>query len=226
MIGPVKPREFKDQAYGLLARAGRALANGHRLELLDLVEQTERSVDELASMAGMSVANTSQHLQVLRRAGLVTARRSGTHAYYRLGSPAAASLWRGLRAFGEAELPELERIIDQYLTDRSQLDAIDARELRSRLERDEVVLIDVRPRVEYEAGHIPGSRSIPIDDLHDYIDGLPASIEIIAYCRGRYCVYSDDAVRTLREHGFAARRFEGNVGDWNAGIGTEGRWID
>jgi len=215
-LSGARKREFKDQIYDAFAGVAKALANGHRLELLDLLSQAERSVEDLARDASMSLANTSQHLQVLRRIGLVDARREGTRAYYRLASRAAGDLCRCLRAFGEAQLPTIDHIVGTYLTDRNELEAISAAELRSRLTDGDgdLILLDVRPANEFAAGHIPGARSLPIDELRERLDELPDGSEIVAYCRGRYCVYADDATRLLREHGFRARRLEMGVADY------------
>lgn len=211
---PIDKRAFKDQIYAVFADIAKALGNGHRLELIDLLGQAERSVEELAHLAGLSTANASQHLQVLRRAGLVKTRRDGVRIFYRLADDNAAELWRALRRFGEAEAPAIEHLIDSYLSDRADLEAIDADELRDRLRDGGVVLLDVRPRVEFEAGHIPGAQSVPIAELERRLDELPDDREIVAYCRGRYCVFSDDAVRLLRSRGFRARRFEMSAADW------------
>lgn len=211
----IRKREFKDEIYGAFAGVAQALANGHRLELIDLIAQAERGVEELARLAGLSVANTSQHLQVLRRAGLVSARRSGTRVFYSLADDKTLGLWRALRTFAEAEVPAIEQLMHRYLRDRDSLDAVSAGELRKRLDAGEVVLIDVRPGEEFDAGHIPGALSMPIDRLAESLDELPDDREIVAYCRGRYCVYADEAVRLLRRHGFRSRRAEVSAPEWN-----------
>lgn len=213
----IRKREFKDEIYAAFAGVAQALANGHRLELIDLLAQAERRVEELAHLAGLSVANASQHLQVLRRAKLVRSRRVGNRVYYRLADDKTHELWRALREFGEAEVPAIERLMGDYLEDRQSLDALDAEELRRRLRSGEVLLIDVRPQIEFEHDHIPGARSVPIDELESRIDELPADREIVAYCRGRYCVYADEAVDLLTRHGLRARRCEVSVREWNDG---------
>jgi rhodanese-related sulfurtransferase len=162
----------------------------------------------------LSTANASQHLQVLRRAGLVATRREGARVFYRLSDDRAAELWRALRSFGEKEVPAVEHVVNSFLGDRSELEAISVAELRERLGAGDVVLLDVRPAVEFEAGHIPGARSLPIEELERRLDEVPDDREIVAYCRGRYCVYSDEAVRLLRARGFRARRLETSVRDW------------
>jgi len=209
-----RKRQFKNDVYEVFAEVGKAFSNGHRLELIDLLSQADRSVEQLAILSNMSVANTSQHLQVLRRAGLVDVRRDGTRAFYRLADKTAFELWRSLRTFSESQLPAVDHVVNTYLEEREDLAAIDADELHLRLGEGDVVLLDVRPVEEYGAGHIPGARSIPIADLEDRLDELPRDREVIAYCRGRYCVYSDEAVRLLQERGFRARRFEMGVLDW------------
>ncbi len=209
-----RKRQFKNDVYEVFAEVGKAFSNGHRLELIDLLSQADRSVEQLAILSNMSVANTSQHLQVLRRAGLVDVRRDGTRAFYRLADKTAFELWRSLRTFSESQLPAVDHVVNTYLEERKDLAAIDADELHLRLGEGDVVLLDVRPVEESGAGHIPGARSIPIGDLEDRLDELPRDREVIAYCRGRYCVYSDEAVRLLQERGFRARRFEMGVLDW------------
>jgi len=211
-------RDFKDHIYAVFAVVGKGLGNGHRLELLDLLAQCERPVDDLAREAGLSVANASQHLQVLRRAGLVAARRDGLHIHYRLANDAVADLCRTLRQFAERELPDIDRIARACARDREAIEPIAIDELRRRLANGDVVLLDVRPAVEFEAGHIPGARSIPIDELAGRIDELPPGQEIAAYCRGRYCVFADDAVRLLAARGFRARRLLAGVRDWHAAV--------
>jgi rhodanese-related sulfurtransferase/DNA-binding MarR family transcriptional regulator len=206
--------DLKNHVYAVVASVAKALGNGHRLELLELLAQCERPVEDLAREAGLSVANTSQHLQVMRRAGLVTARRDGVRIHYRLASDTAADLWRALRQFAERELPQIDRIVKTYAHARESLEPIGLAELRQRLGEGDIVLLDVRPVAEFDAGHIPGARSIPVDELPGRLDELPAGDEIAAYCRGRYCVFADDAVRLLRAKGFQARRVEGDVADW------------
>jgi DNA-binding transcriptional ArsR family regulator len=212
--GGIDKRAFKDRVYAVFAGVARALGNGHRLELLDLLAQAERSVEDLARLAGLSRANASQHLQVLRRAGLVATRRDGVRVFYRLSDDEAAELWRALRSFGEAEVPAVGHVVNRYLADRKDLEAIGTAELRERMSAGAVVLIDVRPEAEFLAGHIPGALSLPIDELPERLEELAGTQEIVAYCRGRYCVYSDEAVRLLRSRGFRACRLEVSFRDW------------
>jgi rhodanese-related sulfurtransferase len=209
-------REFKDSLYEQFARVGRAVANPHRLELLDLLAQSECTVEELARKAAMPVANASQHLQALRQAQLVEVRRDGSYAYYRLADERVFHLWQSIRELGEARLAEIDRLSHAFLKDRDQLEAVDAATLLRRLGEGDIVVLDVRPHDEFEAGHIPGARSIPIDELEIRLQEIPRDREIVAYCRGPYCVFSDDAVALLRDHGHDARRLAMGLPDWRA----------
>ncbi|MGH2557941.1 MAG: ArsR/SmtB family transcription factor, partial [Thermomicrobiales bacterium] len=194
-------REFKDRLYEQFALIGKAVANPHRLELLDLLAQGERHVEDLAREAALSIANASQHLQALRRAHLVEVRREGPYAFYRLADERVFQLWQALREIGEARLAEVDRIVQTYLGDRGGLEPVDAATLLRRLHDEDVVVLDVRPAEEYRAGHIPGAHSIPVAELARRLDELPPGHEVIAYCRGPYCVFSDEAVALLRAHG-------------------------
>jgi rhodanese-related sulfurtransferase/DNA-binding transcriptional ArsR family regulator len=209
-------REFKDLLYAQFATIGQALANPHRLELLDLLAQGERSVEELAEVAALSIANASSHLQVLRRARLVETDKRGVRVYYRLADPQVYELWRTLRDVGSARLAEIDRLVQAYIHDRDSLDAISSAELRQRLDSGDVVVLDVRPAVEYRHGHIPGARSIPVDELQEYLSALSREQTIVAYCRGPYCVYADEAVAALRERGFDALRLDDGLPEWRA----------
>ncbi len=208
-------RRFRDHIYDVFAVAGKALANGRRLILIEFLCQGERNVEELAQETGLPFATVSQHLQILRSSGLVVARRQGARVFYRMAGEEAVALWRALRTFAEVEVPAVDRVVNTYLSDRDELEAISADELRTRLEEGTVLLLDVRPTCEFDAGHIPGALSIPIDELEARLNEIPAGSEIVAYCRGRYCVYADDAVRKLREHGFQARLLELAAYDWH-----------
>ena len=209
-------RVFKDRFYGELAVIGRALASPQRLELLDLLGQGERSVDALAREAGLSLANASAHLQVLRRARLVESEKRGLYVVYRLSSPAVSDIWRSLRDLGAERLAEVDRLVEQFFTDRPSLDAVTKEELARRQAEDGVVVLDVRPDVEYEQGHISGARSIPIEELEQRLSELPHDQEIVAYCRGPYCVYADEAVKLLQQRGFRARRLTEGFPEWRA----------
>ena len=213
---PAVKRRFKDQLFEQFARVGGALANGHRIELLDVLAQGERSVEELAAETALTVANASQHLQVLRRAGLVETRRDGTRVCYRLAGGEVFALWQALRAAGEARLAEIDRVIDTYLADRARMEEVGPEELRRRIDAGEVTLLDVRPLVESSQGRIAGARAIPVDQLPEHLDDLPRDRPVVAYCRGPYCVYSVEAVGILRKHGYRARRAEEGLPDWRA----------
>ncbi|HEY8743439.1 MAG TPA: metalloregulator ArsR/SmtB family transcription factor [Chloroflexota bacterium] len=209
-------RAFKDQLYDQFARIGKALASPHRLELLDLLAQGERSVEDVARETGMSVANASQHLQTLRAAQLVTARRDGIHAFYRLADGQVFRLWQAVRDVGAVRLAEIDRLAIAFLGDRSTLEPVEAAELLERLRQGDVVLLDVRPEEEYRAGHLPGARSVPLATLDAQASQLPRDREIVAYCRGPYCLFSDEAVALLRARGYAARRLAIGFPDWRA----------
>jgi rhodanese-related sulfurtransferase len=209
-------RAFKDRLYAEFAVLGKALANPHRLELLDLLAQGERSVEELAKEATLSLANASAHLQVLRQARLVEADKRGLNVVYRLSAPEVFQLWRTLRDVGSARLAEIDRLVENYFTDRDELEAVDKEELLRLLKDEAVIIIDVRPELEYEQGHIPAARSVPVENLKRRLAELPRDMEIVAYCRGPYCVYSDQAVRLLHRHGFKARRLSEGFPEWRA----------
>src|ERR671926_1561170 len=205
-------RRSKDALFEAIALMGKAFASPRRLELLDLLAQAPRTVDELARTSEQSTANTSQHLQALHAAGMVTREREGTSVRYALAGDEVLRLWLGLRDASVARLGEVERAARDYLGD--DVDAIGRDELITRLRRGEVVLVDVRPREEYEAGHIEGARSIPIDELDGRLAELPADREVVAYCRGPFCAYAHDAVRRLRDSGRQARRLEDGWPEW------------
>ena len=207
-------RAFKNRLYEQFARLGKALASPHRLELLDVLAQCERTVEALAQETGMSVANASQHLQVLRAAHLVESRREGVSIYYRLADESVFRMWQAVRTVGEAQLAEIERVVQTFLQDRTQLQSMGARELLKLLSDDQIILLDVRPVEEYEASHLPQARSIPVTELEERLAELPADKEIVAYCRGPYCVFADEAVALLRARGYQARRLEQGVPEW------------
>lgn len=207
-------REQKSALYALFARIGKALANPHRLELLDLLVQTPRTVEELANAAGMSVANTSQHLQRLKQARLVTSEKDGLYVQYRLADQSGARLWLELRSVAERQLAEVERALDAYRDRRHEFERVSAEELRERLDAGEVILLDARPTEEYEAGHLPDARSMPWTDIEEHLEELPDNTTIVAYCRGPYCVYADTALGVLAERGWNVGRLEEGVGEW------------
>ena len=207
-------REAKDALVGAFASVAKALGNGHRAEIVDVLAQGERSVERLADEIGQSVANTSHHLRLLADAGLLRTRREGNHVYYRLASDRVGQLWGALRDVAVEHVAEIAVLRDGYLGDRNGVELIDAPELAARLEKGRVVVLDVRPSDEYEAGHIAGARSAPLDELPELLGALPRSREIVAYCRGPYCVYADDAVRLLRRRGLRARRLDTGFPEW------------
>lgn len=207
-------REAKDRLYEQFARTAKAVAHPKRIELLELVAQGERSVEALATATGMGVTNTSAHLQVLRRAGLVEARREGTRVLYRLAGDEVAAFLVALRDLARSRLAEVSRIVADYFAARDALEPVSRAELVERAARDEVVILDVRPRQEYLAGHIPGALSVPLDQLEAALSRLPKRREIVAYCRGPYCVLAPEAVERLRAKGFKARRLEDGMPEW------------
>lgn len=215
-------RRFKDTIYAQLARIGKSLASGPRLELLDLLCQGPRTVEALAREAGQPVANTSHHLQVLRRARLVDAEKEGVHVTYRLASEEVCTFFHGLRQLAGSRLLEIEQVTREFLTERAAMEAIDRDALVSRVRAGEVTVLDVRPPEEYEAGHIPGALSVPVGEIEHRLADLPRDREVVAYCRGPYCVMAIEAVEILRRNGFEAVRMEDGVADWRArGLSVE-----
>lgn len=207
-------RTFKNLVYDQFARVGKALAHAHRLELLDLLAQGERTVEGLAKETGMPIATASQHLQILRAARLVETRRAGVSIYYRLASESVSQLWLTLRVCGEQHLVEIEHLVATFLQDRAALRPITGDELREALREECILLLDVRPTAEYQAGHLPQARSLPVAELEARLSELPRDQEIVAYCRGPYCVFADEAVTLLRARGYQARRLEEGVLEW------------
>jgi rhodanese-related sulfurtransferase len=209
-------RDFKDRRFEQFARIGKALASPKRLEILDLLAQGERTVEEIARETAMPVANASQHLQVLKGARMVEFRREGLYAYYRLADESVFRTWQAVRTLGETRLAEIDRVVETFLEDRDALEAVGAAALMERLSDGNVVVLDVRPEEEYRAGHIPGALSVPVDVLEGALQSLPKNKEIVAYCRGPYCVFSDEAVTLLRSRGYQARRLGEGLPDWRA----------
>jgi rhodanese-related sulfurtransferase len=205
-------RHAKDALFDAIAVMGKAFSSPRRLELLDLLAQAPRTVDELARASGQSNANTSQHLQALHAAGMVTRAREGTSVRYELAGDEALRLWLALRDVSAARLAEVERAAADYLGE--EVERIGRSELRDRLAKGDVVLVDVRPAEEYAAGHIEGARSIPLAELERRLAELPDNAEIVAYCRGPFCAYAHEAVRRLRDSGRAARRLEDGWPEW------------
>ncbi len=207
-------RTAKDALFDGFAEVAKALASGRRAEIVDLLDQGERSVEEIAEEIGQSVANTSHHLRAMARAGLLATRRNGTRIFYRLASPRVGELWSAVRDVAAEHVAGLERLAEAYLGDRDGVDLVDRHELAARLRRREVVVLDVRPRAEFAAGHIAGARSVPIAELRRHLRALPNDSDVVAYCRGPYCVYADDAVRELNRKGFRARRLIDGFPEW------------
>ena len=208
------PRSFKDAVYTQLARIGKAVASPKRLELLDLLAQGRHTVERLAEMSGMSVANASKHLQALRRVRLVEREKRGLHVHYRLAGSDVAGFFLRMRALAETQLSEIEEARRQFFEDKSTAEAVGPRDLLRRVRKGEAVLIDVRPEEEYREAHIPHAISMPLEALKKRLRVLPRNREIVAYCRGPYCVLAVDAVRTLRKRGYRAVRLEMGVLEW------------
>jgi len=210
----VGDRAAKDALFDAFADLAKAMGNGRRAELVDVLAQGERHVEELASEIGQSVANTSHHLQGLAAAGLVSTRREKTRIYYRLASTDVERLWSVIRSVAQDHIDNIDELAAEYLGDRNKLDEIGRDELAQRLDGGDLVLIDVRPEAEFAAGHISGARSIPIAGLEAAVQDLPTGVEIVAYCRGPYCVFADDAVRILRRRRRTARRLQDGYPEW------------
>lgn len=206
----------KQRLYEAIGRVAAALASAARLQILEFVAQGERGVDALAAMTGLSIANTSKHLQALRQAGLVNARKDGLRVYYRLGGDDVSLLISSLRGVAEHRVADVERLLRTWLAHRDELDPVPAREVLARLKSGLVTVLDVRPEEEYAAGHLPGAVNVPVDRLETYLSELPKRKEVIAYCRGPYCLMSFDAIEKLRKRGFKARRLADGYPEWRA----------
>jgi rhodanese-related sulfurtransferase len=214
MIPCMGERAAKDALFDGFAEVAKALASGRRAEIVDLLAQGERSVDEIADEIGQSVANTSHHLRAMARAGLLSTRRDGTRIYYALAGERVEALWAALRHVAADHVAGIERLIETYLGDREGLEPISRDELVARLRRGDLVLLDVRPETEFRSGHIAGARSVPIGELRRALRALSKDVEVVAYCRGPYCVYADDAVRELNRRGYRAQRLEDGFPEW------------
>jgi rhodanese-related sulfurtransferase/DNA-binding transcriptional ArsR family regulator len=213
---PAAQRDFKDRLYTQFARVGKAVGSPRRIEMLELLAQAERTVDSLATEIGLSLANTSQHLQALRQAALVDSRKDGLFVYYRLADPAVFELCTAIRNVAERRLADLERLVQQHFGDRSQPELAGMRDLLERARSSDVIILDARPANEYQAGHIAGAISVPIDELQNRLRSLPADKEYVAYCRGPYCVYADRAVELLLKSRRRARRLAEGFPEWRA----------
>jgi rhodanese-related sulfurtransferase/DNA-binding transcriptional ArsR family regulator len=207
-------RDFKDRLYAEFARIGKAMASPHRLEVLEVLAQGERTVESLATETGLSVANASRHLQQLRQAQLVQSRRDGLFVHYRLAGPEVVALVLALRHVGEQHLAEIDRVVRDFLGERADFEPVTPSELAQLMNRGEVVLLDVRPAQEYASGHIAGALSVPVADLEGRIGELPPDAEYVAYCRGPYCVFADEAVALLRSKGLKASRLSEGYPEW------------
>jgi len=207
---------FRQELFNQFARVGKALSNHNRLKLLEFIAQGERSVEALAVVSGLTVGNTSQHLQHLRQAGLVASRKEGLHVYYQLAGDEVIGLVDALRNVAEKNLAEVERLVNTYLTTKDSLEPVSARELLDRARKGLVIVLDVRPENEYAAGHLPGAVNIPLADLEKHLDKFGPDMEIVAYCRGPHCILAYDAVAKLRGHGVRARRLQGGYPEWKA----------
>lgn len=214
--GVMSKNPVKTELYEQFARIGKALSNSNRLELLDLLAQCERPVEGLAEQVHLSIANTSQHLQVLREVRLVKARKEGLQVIYQLADESVLSLLRKMQDLARRQLAEVDRTIRLYYENPAQLEPVSAGELLKRMEQGEVLVLDVRPALEYQAAHIPGSISIPITELEGRLAELPKEKEIVAYCRGPYCLYAPEAVELLAKAGHKARRLTTGLPDWRA----------
>ena len=213
---------FKHDLFSQFARVGKVLSNGNRLELLEFLAQSERSVEELANLTGLSIANTSQHLQQLRQSGLALTRKQGLKVYYRLSGDDVIDLLTALRAVAERHLADVERLITTYLTVKDDLEPIPREELLARARDELITVIDVRPPQEYAAGHVPGAINIPLAELEAHLNEFDPNQEIVAYCRGPHCILAFDAVATLRRKGMKARRLEDGYPEWKrAGLPIE-----
>jgi rhodanese-related sulfurtransferase/DNA-binding transcriptional ArsR family regulator len=213
---PTPARRFKDAVFGQFARVAKALASPHRIELVELLAQGPRTVEALSRMADMSLANTSAHLQVLRGAGLLEASREGLYVTYRVADPKVAQLLLSIRRVAEARLAEVAKTTRDFLAENALLEPIDAAALRRKVKNGEVTILDVRPPEEYEAAHIRGALSVPLPGLAKRLSELPRRREVVAYCRGPYCVLAVEAVKLLRRRGFRAVRLEEGVLEWAA----------
>jgi rhodanese-related sulfurtransferase len=207
---------YKEQLYQQLGVLGRAFSSPKRLELLDVLCQGPRAVEELARESGLTLPNVSQHLKVLKQARLVKSRKEGLHVYYSVADPLVSSFWSGFRTLALNRLAEIREVIRLHVDERDGLEPIKHRELRQRMKKGDVVLLDVRPETEYQAGRIPGAQSIPLNELRKRLNEIPHDAEVVAYCRGPYCVMALQAVELLRKHGYQARRFEDGLPEWQA----------
>lgn len=222
----MRAHDAKSTLYEQFARVAKAVSHPKRLEILDVLQQGERSVEAVAAESGLAMTTASAHLQIMRRVGLVAVRKDGTRVFYRVADDTVQQLVRSLQAFARARLAEVEQTVRTYFVARDEFDPIDRDELMRRMQDGDVVVIDVRPAVEFSAGHIAGARSVPFEELESRLQELPPDAEIIAYCRGPYCVLAPESVALLRRHGRRARRMEEGFPEWRAAglpVGAAGR---
>jgi len=213
---------FKQDLFAQFARVGKTLGNGNRLELLEFLAQAERNVEQLAIVSGLTIANTSQHLQQLRQAGLVTTRKEGLKVFYRISSDAVINLLKTLRIVAERHVADVDRLVNTFLTVKDSLEPIPRDELIARVRDNLVTVLDVRPVEEFAAGHVPGAINIPLNELEQRLDELGQDKEVVAYCRGPHCILAFDAVARLRDKGLTARRLEDGYPEWKtAGLPVE-----
>lgn len=218
----MEPNTFKSDLFTQFARVGKALSNANRLELLEFLAQGSRSVESLANVAKLSIANTSQHLQQLRQSGLVISRKEGLKVYYSLSGDDVISLLDSVRDVAERHISDVDKLVNTYLTAKDDLEPIPAKELLEKVKQDLITVMDVRPKEEFEAGHVQGAINIPIDKLEQHLEQLDPTQEIVAYCRGPHCILAFDAVAQLRKKGFKARRLENGFPEWKiAGLPVE-----
>ncbi len=210
----MEKREFKNKVYNLLSQMIKAMANPHRLEIIDLLAQSDRTVEEIAAETEMSVANASQHLQVLKLSNLVEIKREGNFIRYRIADETIYKSWYNLREIGFDRMPEIEKLINDYREKKNVLEAVSISDLMQRMKTKKIILLDIRPVEEYDAGHLPDALSVPIEKLPAILKKLPKNKEYVAYCRGSLCVFADDAVQLLKKNGFNARRLEEGFPDW------------
>ena len=212
----ISNRRFKDVIYDQFARIGKAVSSPKRLELLDLICQGEHTVETLAKETKLTLANTSQHLQVLRAARLVETKKKGLYVIYRLADQSVCEFYRAMRILAESRLAEVEQITHQFFKGKEGMEPVDREELLKRVQEGSVIVLDVRPEEEYRYGHIPRAISIPLQEINNRISELPRDQEIVAYCRGPYCMLAFEAVETLRLSGYQARRLEDGFPEWKA----------
>lgn len=209
-------KAFKEELFQQFGSLGGALSSPNRLELLDILCQGEHTVEDLARQTGMSISNVSQHLRVLKNARLVESKKQGLYVHYSVADPAVISFWGGFRTLAVSRLADVREVIRQKLDNEDELEPIEHAELNERMARGEIVLLDVRPEEEFLAGHIPGAFSIPLTELEQRLDEIPHDREVVAFCRGVYCVMALETVKFLREKGFRARRYEDGIPEWQA----------